>query len=353
MSDRTTIGLDNPVFRGRLRQPDSTRLSNDRVTNQSANRPTGRYISEINGTEQTPPSAQPRPEPPSQPAFPRPRMILPATPQSPQPSLPIVRPQPFAEPAQPRQQHSSVLKRYAVPFPKQTTTKKSFKNLFRFRLSKLQFSLVGMAVVVFIIGVVVNVQTIKTNHQAAAQVAALAKKAANANGAGDAAVISTVKPSAAAIRQYVVAPNLPRYLKIPKLGVNARVLQVGLTASGAIGTPNNVYDTAWYLGSAEPGQTGATVIDGHVSSWTTKGIFYNLKKLVPGDSIQIVRGDGTVFNYQVVRTQAYNVKSVNMHAAITPVTSGKSGLNLITCTGDVLKGGGGYSQRLIVFAQQV
>ena len=150
-----------------------------------------------------------------------------------------------------------------------------------------------------------------------------------------------------------MAPNLPRYLKIPKLGVDARVLQVGVTKTGALGTPNNVFDTAWYTGSAEPGQPGATLIDGHVSSWTSHGVFYGLKTLVPGDAIQIVRGDGTVFNYQVVKTQIYSAGNVNMQAAITPITPGIPGLNLITCTGDVIPGTSTFNERIIVFAQQV
>ena len=109
---------------------------------------------------------------------------------------------------------------------------------------------------------------------------------------------STTKPTPSAVDNYAVAPNLPRYLNIPKLGLHARVLSVGVTATGALNTPNNVYDAAWYNESATPGQQGAVLIDGHVSSWNVKGVFYGLKTLVAGDRIRVVRGDGKAFTYQ-------------------------------------------------------
>jgi sortase (surface protein transpeptidase) len=213
-------------------------------------------------------------------------------------------------------------------------------------------ALIGMAGLIFMLGLVVSWQALRTNHNAAAQVSALSKQTDKTSGNADSSLPSTTRPGSDAISRYVVAPDLPRYLKIPKLGVYARVLQVGVTSSGALGTPGNVYDTAWYTGSAKPGQPGATLIDGHVSSWTTHGVFYGLKKLDVTDTIQVVRGDGTILNYKIVKIHIYNADSVDMQAAVTPITPGKPGLNLITCTGQVKKGTSEFSQRVIIFAQQ-
>jgi sortase (surface protein transpeptidase) len=218
------------------------------------------------------------------------------------------------------------------------------------RFTKVQWALTGMACLVFGLGLAVSWQGLRTNHDAAIQIAALSKKAGNQTSP---AAPGTAKPSGHTISQYVVAPSLPRYLKIPKLGVDARVLQVGVTASGSIGTPSNVYDTAWYTGSAKPGQAGAMLIDGHVSSWTTHGVFYGIGRLKPGDMMQIVRGDGAVFNYRVVKVETYPANQVDMQAVIKPVTASQPGLNLITCTGRVIKGTDQFSQRVIVFGQQV
>jgi sortase (surface protein transpeptidase) len=214
--------------------------------------------------------------------------------------------------------------------------------------SKLQLAVFGLAAVVFVVGMTVSLQTVRTNHDTSAQAAALSKRAATASND----LPDTTRPSNQAVSQYVVAPDLPRYLKIPKLGVSARIMQAGVNTAGALDTPKNVYDTAWYTGSAKPGLPGAALIDGHVSSWTTPGVFHDLDKLVSGDQLQITRGDGAVFNYRVVKRQVYNVGQVDMQAALTPITAGKPGLNLISCTGQVIKGTGRYSQRVIVFAAQ-
>lgn len=217
--------------------------------------------------------------------------------------------------------------------------------------SKLQIVLVGLACFVFILGLIVTVQTIRTNHNVAAQVSALSQAS---NKSSSSNVPSVTKPPASNFNSYQVAPDLPRYIKIPKLGVNARVLQVGVTGNGTLGTPNNIYDTAWYQGSAKPGQLGdATLVDGHVSSWTAHGVFYGIKTLVTGDTIQIVRGDGTLLSYRVVKTQVYSAAAVDMQAALAPIVKGKSGLNLITCTGQVKPGTSEFSERVVVFAEQV
>lgn len=166
------------------------------------------------------------------------------------------------------------------------------------------------------------------------------------------AVPSTTKPAPSAFDSYTVAANVPRYIFIPKLSVQAIVRPLGLTADGQLATPNNVYDTGWYKKSSTPGQPGAIVIDGHVSSWTTNGVFYGLKTLQPGDAIQIERGDGTTISYSVVKKQIYGYQQVDMSAVLSPVDASKPGLNLITCTGDVIKGSNNFTERIVIFTVQ-
>ncbi|MGC1177158.1 MAG: sortase [Candidatus Saccharimonadales bacterium] len=261
--------------------------------------------------------------------------------------MPVVKPQSFAKLPDPGQEASRVLKRQFVEQPEVRMERPAH------RYSRLQVILVGMAFSIFVLGLLVTVQTFQANHDAKAQVAALARKAGDKNSNASAAIPSTNTSDSNALAHYTVAPDLPRYIKITKLGITARVLQTGITNTGALGTPNNVYDTAWYTGSAKPGQPGATLIDGHVSSWTTHGVFYNIKNLISGDTIQIVRGDGAVLNYRVMKTQVYSADNVDMHAALSPVSPAKAGLNLITCTGKVKPGTSEFNQRVIVFSQQI
>jgi LPXTG-site transpeptidase (sortase) family protein len=354
MPERAHIGLDNAAFSGRLRarQTTPTRptvkvgLVVESYSRQHVPSPAtrNRQLHRIPPTAQLSQSAiVPKPAPQTQhlPVF------QPAQPPALQPITAVTQQVPVKQPKHTRKLKLNELRQHAT------------------RLiagySKPQLAIGAMAAFVFVLGVGVSLQTLFTNQAATAQVSALSRgsetQAATSDvatgQAGHASAPSTVKPTAKAYGSYAVTGDLARYIKIPKLGVSGRVLQVGINNDGALGTPNNVYDAAWYTGSAKPGQPGATLIDGHVSSWTSHGIFYGLKKLVAGDTIQLQRGDGQILTYRVVRSQVYNADNVDMQAAVLPVTKGKSGLNLITCTGRVKPGTSEFNERVIVFAEQI
>jgi sortase (surface protein transpeptidase) len=170
------------------------------------------------------------------------------------------------------------------------------------------------------------------------------------------ALPNETKPSGGSVSNYQVAPNLPKYLKIPKLGTNARVKPLGITSNGALQTPNNIYDTGWYDASArpgDPGSVGAILIDGHVRGPTLSGVFNEIKQLRPGDTMQIVRGDNQVFNYKVVKVQNYDASSIDMGELLASVQPGEPGLNLITCGGSFNRSSWEYTQRTVVFAVQL
>jgi sortase (surface protein transpeptidase) len=69
--------------------------------------------------------------------------------------------------------------------------------------------------------------------------------------------------------------------------------------------------------------------------------------------MSIQTGSGTTYNYKVVKTVIYKTNAVDMNAAISPVDPNKPGLNLVTCTGDVIAGTSRFSERLIVFTEQI
>ena len=164
---------------------------------------------------------------------------------------------------------------------------------------------------------------------------------------------STTEVTPSEFTSYTVPATYPRYLFIPVIGVRAIVRTLGLTTDDQLATPDNVYDTGWYSGSSKPGQPGATVIDGHVSSWTTNGVFYNLKKLKTGDSLSVELGNGVIINYRVVKTIIYDSQNVDMTDVLNTSVAGTSGLNLITCSGDVIKGTNDFTQRIVVFTVKV
>lgn len=162
------------------------------------------------------------------------------------------------------------------------------------------------------------------------------------------------KPSAKVIASYHVAPTLPKFLSIPAIGISkVRVLSLGLTKDNRIAVPTNSYDTGWYNASAKPGQSGAMFIYGHVAGWNQGGVFYNLKKLKPGNKIIVTRGDNTTYTYQVKSLKLHPAKKVDMNAVLAPVDPSKPGLNLMTCTWNIVNGKSQFNNRRVVFSSLV
>ncbi len=161
----------------------------------------------------------------------------------------------------------------------------------------------------------------------------------------------TMKPSPEVVAAYSVAADLPKYISIPTIETEkVRVFQLGLTKNYSIAAPTNIHDAGWYEESSRPGKPGAMFIYGHVSSLESKGIFYDLYKLKPGDVIRVTRGDDTVFSYAVVSTKKYAAQEVPMDTVLAPVRAGQQGLNLMTCAGHIDAKTGEFSERLVVYA---
>lgn len=150
-------------------------------------------------------------------------------------------------------------------------------------------------------------------------------------------------------------PSLhPRYLKIEKLNLLARVISVGKTKDGALDTPTTAWDVGWYKDGGQPGQDGAMLIDGHVNdSFNTPGIFAGLNALEDGDIMTIERGDGQVYTYRVVQIEVKPAALVNMSRLLSPITNDRQGLNLITCGGTYNRKTGTYSDRILVYTERV
>lgn len=252
----------------------------------------------------------------------------------------------------PRTERSTVLKRGTVHAPA-----RRHKTHPRFSSKK---ALLILAAVLFLFGVGVGIDGLRANKQVVAQVQGIQQTYANdtaSTGADDPDENTTPaaipaeddKPD---VDAYKVAADLPRALYIPKIDVEARVLHLGTTRDGSVASPSNILDAGWFKESAKPGQSGAMLIDGHVHGPTKPGVFVNLKKLKPGDEIQLERGDGTRFTYRVTSSKTYPADNVDMGAALRSAEAGKPGLNVITCTGEIDKATNHYKDRLVVFAVQ-
>jgi LPXTG-site transpeptidase (sortase) family protein len=135
---------------------------------------------------------------------------------------------------------------------------------------------------------------------------------------------------------------------VDRLGISkSRILPMGINVSGELDTPRNIFDVGWYEGSGKPGQGGTLMIDGHNGGPHVHGVFKDLPKLVNGDVIKIERGDGEVFEYQVVENIAVPLDEANSYmvtAANTPV-EGKESVTLISCTVEWSQQQGTYLSR--------
>lgn len=152
---------------------------------------------------------------------------------------------------------------------------------------------------------------------------------------------------------YTVPADQPRYIYIPTLGVNARVMSVGVNSRGSIDTPSNLNDTAWYDGSAKPGQEGQVFIDGHTSfNRHLNAAFNNLPKLKANDQVVIEKGNGEKVSYRVVATKTVETSKVDMGEALNPPAGAKKGLTLMTCTGTFNYRNQTADKRFIVYAVQ-
>ena len=152
---------------------------------------------------------------------------------------------------------------------------------------------------------------------------------------------------------YTVPSDQPRYIYIPAINVYARVMSVGVNSKGNIDTPANLNDTAWYDGSAKPGQEGQVFIDGHNSfSNTINASFNRLGELKQGDLITVERGDGQKINYRVSEVETVNANDVDMGKALNPPAGATKGITLMTCAGKFDYRSQTADQRLIVYAVQ-
>ncbi|MBG0818078.1 class F sortase [Planomonospora sp. ID82291] len=98
-----------------------------------------------------------------------------------------------------------------------------------------------------------------------------------------------------------VKRSVPLTVHIPRIGVTARVMRLGLGAGGAIENPPlDPPDLAgWYTGGPAPGERGPAVITGHLDTRTGPAVFARLDRLRRGDQIQVLRRDGAVAVFAV------------------------------------------------------
>lgn len=146
--------------------------------------------------------------------------------------------------------------------------------------------------------------------------------------------------------------SIPKSISIPTLSVKSEIESVGLDKEGRIDTPKDVYNTGWYALGVKPGEKGSAVIDGHLDTPEGKpSVFFKLKSLKEGDTIEIESEDNKTYTFKVYDVVDYPLETIPM-GKIVEATNEKR-LNLITCGGDWDKEKKLYSERTVVYAKMI
>lgn len=145
--------------------------------------------------------------------------------------------------------------------------------------------------------------------------------------------------------------NLPTRLVIPGIKVDANVTHLGLTPDGAMASPKDIKDVAWYEKGPKPGAIGSAVVAGH-KTWSNNSpaVFDNLHLLAKGDFVYIKGDEGESLTFVVRETKIYKPQDDATEVFISD--TGVS-LNLITCAGDWDNAKKTATDRLVIFTSLV
>jgi sortase (surface protein transpeptidase) len=156
--------------------------------------------------------------------------------------------------------------------------------------------------------------------------------------------------TAAQSREAGTSRQIPRPVRIsiPSIGVNARVIPLGLNGDHTIQVPKNLADTGWFRPGPEPGEPGAAVIVGHLAARSGPGVFLRLRELRRGGVITIRPQRGTTVRFvarSMLRVSKQRFPTKRVYARTRQPT-----LRLITCAGELNPATGRHPDNYIVFA---
>jgi LPXTG-site transpeptidase (sortase) family protein len=140
----------------------------------------------------------------------------------------------------------------------------------------------------------------------------------------------------------------PVRLEIAKLGVDAPIDPYGVARDGSMDVPRNTRDVAWYRFGSRPGEPGSAVLAAHVDLGGRKGVFYQLRRLEPGDVVTVHFEDGSTQRFRVEARAEYEKDELPVHAIFS--RQGDPVLTLITCGGGFNPGLRSYDSNVVVYA---
>lgn len=150
----------------------------------------------------------------------------------------------------------------------------------------------------------------------------------------------------------VLKKAAPIAVKIRQIGVEARLLSLGLRTDGTIQVPpvKDADKAGWYRASPSPGEPGPSVIIGHVAKQkgNPRPVFKKLDKMKKGQRVEVARTDRKIAVFEVTKVASYPATKFPADEVYGPVDH--AALRLITCGIPGVKPPPGQ-QNVVVYAQ--
>jgi len=181
-------------------------------------------------------------------------------------------------------------------------------------------------------------------------------------------VTTTVKPHPPTTRHRPAAPRLkpsprparprpakpaanlaPLAVRIPSVGISSPLIRLGLNSDNTLQVPTDFSLAGWYIYRSVPGEPGPSIIAGHIDSHRGPGVFYRLRDVPIGATVEVSRNDGSTAQFTVTAKEEHSKDAFPTQRVYGPTSS--SELRVITCGGSFNTSTGHYRDNIIVFAR--
>ena len=160
-------------------------------------------------------------------------------------------------------------------------------------------------------------------------------------------------PEAPAHLEVSLAAPLPATIRIPRIGVEANVTELGMDATGRWQVPEE--GVGWYWFTGVPGRPGNGVLAGHFDTWWGgQGIFARRHEVGAGDHVVVEAipraGDGSMGTPFTVRYVVTASRVVDRDDVALTAPTEDERVTLVTCAGWWSFTQNDYTQRRVVTA---
>ncbi|MET9492403.1 class F sortase [Nocardia sp. NPDC006630] len=145
-----------------------------------------------------------------------------------------------------------------------------------------------------------------------------------------------------------ISRSTPVSFDIASIKASGSLISLGRNTDGSVQVPADYQQAGWYQQGPAPGEQGSAVILGHVDSYKGTGIFFSLKKVKPGDMIDVSRADGKTAHFKVTDVRMYLKSQFPDQLVFGP--RGGATLQVVTCGGDFDQSAKSYLSNVVVFS---